>query len=194
MLKVIGFVATCGVVAALAAGVVVNKQGPSTQALEVDLLTVRAEIADAERAREGIGGLVAIQAELRLHTLRSTEAMLNQKRLSFLRGIRLNYPGDLPSAVVAPEERDQIEVELAAARAEAEAAQHEAARYSGGLILVLAKVREATALSTAAMLHQQLALARQGIPLRVGGGGNPSSAAARLASPGTAVSDKEALQ
>jgi hypothetical protein len=193
MLKVVGVVLLSIAGAALAAGIVLARSGPSTVALESDLSTVRAEIAAADREAATMGGLLAVEANLRVQVLRSTEAMLDQKRMSLLRGITLAYRDDRPGARLLPDEAARIEKEVTAANADLSDAQSEAARYSGGLILSMLLVRGETDKVTLATLKQQQALARYGIPIPSLAPGRPGAVEAHR-TPGTIVPDREALQ
>jgi uncharacterized small protein (DUF1192 family) len=173
----------------VAAAGVVHNGGPSTSELDADIATVKAEIATTNAAASRYsGGLLLVQIQLRSEILKNTETMLEQKRVSFLRGISLSYQDAAPR-IAKPADDAAAGVELAKARAEAEAAQQEAARYSGGLIQVIALVRAETARTTAAAIEQRMALAKNGIPLAAVG----STALAAQMPPGTTVPDKGAL-
>ena len=68
----------------------------STVELDSDIKTIEVELEEAriDAAAAGSNRLVAALAEQRVQILRDTNAMLNQKRKAFLRGIRLNYTVD----------------------------------------------------------------------------------------------------
>ncbi len=114
--------------------------------------------------------------------------MLEQKRTSFLRGIRLNYQEPTPR-ISSPADDASALSELEKARDDAKAAQREAAMDSGGLIQTMALVREATAKTTEAAIEQRIAFRKLGIPLPSLSGTNPSIPTP----PGKTTSDKNAL-
>lgn len=164
-----------------------------TDPLDSSLAEVRTQIraADTDRAQYG-SGLILTQIELRLSVLRSTEAMLDQKRLALLHGISVVWHDSVPSRGLTQDERERIAREAEAARAQVTAAEREAALYSGGLIQTMALVRVATAKVTLAVLDEQRVLAEAGIPLRLPVQGTQPSGAP--AGPGQAASDRDALR
>lgn len=187
---VVGLLVTVSA-SALVAALVVREAGPSTVELDADIRSVRASIASAEADMARFaGGSVLVQAEMRLLTLRATEAMLEQKRTSFLRGIRLEFRDGDPATPPPTEAMTQLAEGIRRAEAEAVEAAAEAARYSGGLIQVMALLREQTAKTTGAMLRQQEAALRLGLPIRVNTEG-PLAPAPQA--PGRRVTDREAL-
>ncbi|WP_431271800.1 hypothetical protein [Dankookia sp. P2] len=193
MLKLSGIIVAAAAAAGLAAGTAINTSGPSTASLDADLTAVRTEIAAAEADASKLGGVLAVQANLRLRVLRSTEAMLDQKRLSFLRGIQLVYRDDAPGQSISPDAGPRIEREMAAAAADLASAEAEAARYSGGLILSMIMLRAETAKVTLATLRQQRAFSRYGIPLPTLSSGSGRGAEPPRA-PGIAATDRDALR
>ncbi len=171
------------------AAAVVHGAGPSTAELDVEIASIKTEIAAADaQAALYSGGLILAQTQLRVTILKNTLAMLEQKRASFLRGITLNYQEPTPR-ISAPFDDAAAISELDKARGDAKAAQREAAMYSGGLIQTMALVREATAKTTEAAIEQRIAFMKLGIPLPFLSGTNlpvPKS-------PGKTTSDKNAL-
>ena len=183
------------IVAALGcAALLIHWTGPSTASIDSDLKSVRTEILEtqADAAKYG-GGLILVEIQLRLATLQNTEAMLDQKRLSFLRGIELRYTDGIPRAEISSDVQNQLDAEISKANADATAADAEASRYSGGLIQTMALVRAATSRMTAAAASQQKVLSRYGIQIPALAPGGSQSVVAPP-SPGKKTSDKDALQ
>jgi ABC-type iron transport system FetAB ATPase subunit len=174
---------------ATVAAAVIHSAGPSTAELDAEIASTKTEIAAADaQAALYSGGLILVQTELRAAILKNTLAMLEQKRASFLRGIRLNYQEPTPR-ISNPTDDATALSELEKARGDAKAAQREAAMYSGGLIQTMALVREATAKTTEAAIEQRIAFMKLGIPLPSLSGTSPPVPA----SPGKTTSDKNAL-
>lgn len=171
-----------------AAGVLVSRAGPSTADLDSDIVLVTAQITEAKtEAARYAGGVLALEIELRSSILKSTRAMLEQKRTSVLRGISLAYHDPAPRTV-SPDNAD-IGAELAKAKADAAEARMEAAQYSGGMIQMMALMREATAKVTQVSIEQRIALARIGMPMPTLSAPNAVAAP----TPGKTSSDKDAL-
>jgi hypothetical protein len=174
---------------AAAAAAAVRGAGPSTAELDAVIASTKVEIAASEaEASRYSGGLILVQTQLRVTILKNTLAMLEQKRESFLRGIKLVYQESTPRALAASDASTALS-ELAKARADAKAAHQEAAMYSGGLIQSMALVREATAKATEAVIEQQIALMKLGIPFVSLSDANPPGSK----SPGKSASDRDAL-
>ncbi|MFL5284772.1 MAG: hypothetical protein ACJ8AW_28305, partial [Rhodopila sp.] len=147
--------------------------------------------ASAEAARYQ-SGLISAYANMRVAVLKSTEAMLQQKRLSVLRGITLVFRDDVPPAVAVTGDSDRIEQDLSKAQGELREAQFEADRYAGGLIKSLAEVRVTMTRMTITALEQQKLLRRYGIPMpSLAPPAGRSDSAPRV--PGQTVPDKDAL-
>lgn len=176
---------------ALAAALIVRQAGPSTAELDTEISAVRSSIVSAEEdLAKFSGGAMRVQAELRLLTLKATEAMLEQKRTSFLRGVQLVFRDGETLAQPNPDAVARITEEIRRAEADASDAAAEAARYTGGLIRVMALVREQTSRTTVAVLRQQDAALRLGLPFRIS---NETPAAPIPQAPGRGVPDKDAL-
>lgn len=191
MIKVLVSIAAAAAASAVAAGLAVREAGPSTGELDADIAAVRASIAAAQTdVSRFAGGLIHSQAEMRLVTLQATEAMLEQKRASLLRGIRMEFRDGAAMPQPSDEALSGIRREIERAEGDARAAAAEAARYSGGLVQGMALVREQTARATAAMLRQQEAALRLGLPIRTTTGG---PAAPAQQAPGRSVPDRDAL-
>jgi ABC-type iron transport system FetAB ATPase subunit len=181
-------VAAVALSAAVAAAVI-HGAGPSTAELDVEIASIKTEIAAADaQAALYSGGLILVQTQLRAAILKNTLAMIEQKRASFLRGIRLTYQEPTPR-ISNPADDAAVFSELEKARGDATAAQREAAMYSGGLVQTMALVREATAKTTEAAIEQRITFMKLGIPLPSLSGTNPPIPT----SPGKTTSDKNAL-
>jgi hypothetical protein len=189
MVKTFLAIVAAAMLSAIVAAIVIHKAGPSTADLDADIASTTAKLANAEaEAARYSGGLLLMQAQLRETILKNTLAMLEQKRESFLRGISLAYQEPTPRTSSPTDEATAMS-ELAKARADAKAAQQEAAMYSVGLMQAMALVREATAKTTEAAIEQRVVLMKLGIPLPALSDSN--SPAPR--SPGKTTSDKDAL-
>jgi ABC-type iron transport system FetAB ATPase subunit len=148
MKKTFVTIAAAAALSASVAAAILHGAGPSRAELDVEIASIKTKIAaaDAQTALYS-GGLILAQAQLGVAILKNTLAMLEQKRASFLRGITLNYQEPTPR-ISAPFDDAAALSELDKARADANAAQREAAMYSGGFIQTMALVREATAKTT----------------------------------------------
>lgn len=137
---------------------------PSTADLDQDLVNIANEIstAEAQKARYD-GGVITSLIDVRIETLKVTAAMLEQKRLSFLRRIDLNYT--LNGKLHQPDERRiaAIGADLAAATSERDRLSAEASRYTGGLVQAIALTNAATAELSISQLRLALLSERYGL-------------------------------
>ena len=156
---------------------------------DADIVLTKAEIADAEHDAAGYsGGAILLQIRLRDAVLRNTLAMLQQKRSAFLRGITITY-GDATPRLPCVVNDQTAQTSLRRAKDDAEDARLEAARYSGGLVKVMALLRQATGMTTVAAIEQQIAFMKLGISLPA-----PTRAGDMApVPPGKPSSDKDAL-
>jgi hypothetical protein len=128
---------------------------PSTEQLDADLTTIHTEIAQAEAGRTAFaGGAIENLFTARVEILRTTAAMLDQKRSSMLRKIDLIYSVDGARTVPNSDLLAAIDREISVAKAERDRLQAEAARYSGGLIQTIALMNAATTEVSIAQLNQ----------------------------------------
>lgn len=120
--------------------------------------------AEAESVRYE-SGLIRTQIELRLQTLRATEAMLEQRALADKSGATFTYS----LAGVAPDERREAELleDLVAARQQLLNLEADASKYSGGLVQAMALVAVATQQQTIALLEQGYLAAHYGLAYHV---------------------------
>lgn len=119
---------------------------PTTDDLDSDLMAIHKSVAAAE-AESGKyeSGAIKTIIELELRTLSATARMLEQKRLSVLRRIALDYRIETVSKRPGSAETlAAIEKDIADADRKAAAAQLEASKYNGGLIQAMSLVSAAT--------------------------------------------------
>jgi hypothetical protein len=167
---------------------------PSTEALDSDLADLRAQIkaADEEDSKYQ-GGLIKALGLIRREILRTSEAMLAQKRASFLRRIDLRYViGGMATVPVGDERLREIAGDIDKANAALSKDLAEAARYSGGVIQAMSLMAAATDHLTVAQLSLAYFAAKYGMALPVqaqfGAPGTPAEPA-----PGVIVKDKDAF-
>lgn len=161
---------------------------PTPVSLDADIAQLAAEISRADEDAENYGGLIKAQALLRRSVLLQTQAMLDQKKRAWVRGIRLDYQVDGKTYQPASQLIiDSIHKKIAQQEEQLKKAEAEASA-SGGLIGVLALSGVMADRMTLAMLRQRLIAAEYGIP-----------AVADLTeetppqSPGKVMNDKDAL-
>lgn len=139
--------------------------GPSTRDLDADIFGVDREIAGAQNDVSKYGGLIQVQAELRLEALQNTRAMLDQKRKSLLRGISLSYTVDGNSW------KQPTILQLVALKADWDEAEDRAktaklnAAQMGGLMGAMAQVTAETEELAASMAGARYRLAKAGTPI-----------------------------
>jgi hypothetical protein len=166
---------------------------PSTAALDADLAEVQAQLkaVDEEDAKLA-GGLIKVMVGLQREVLRTSHAMLMQKRAALIRRIDLRYTVDGSRlAPVSEEKLSEIAVDLEKAESELAKSEEQATRYSGGLMQVMALVTVETNRLSLAQARLACYAAKYGFALPAGQRvvGN----AADRGSPGTVVEDMDAL-
>lgn len=164
-MKIISVVAvSCAIiVGALLFSLNYLSQSPSTAELDADIAAVTQQIAeaDAEYATYS-GGAIQVLVKVRTEVLKTTAAMLEQKRSSLLRRIDLQYvvegqPWSADEALMA-----NIEADIVAAEQERDRFKAEADRYTGGLIQTMALMSAATNEMTISQLKLSLLAQRYG--------------------------------
>jgi hypothetical protein len=168
---------------------------PSTEALDADLKAIQADIKSAsDESANYNGGLIKSIIEMRKQILRTTQAMLESKRTSFIRRIDLAYQVD-GKAIAATDETalKLIEQDIERAKLKLQADQNDADHYSGGLLQSMALMTAATDRTSLSQLYlayygKKYGLAFPETNVVPRGGDEPSRG-----SPGKAVKDKEAL-
>jgi hypothetical protein len=113
---------------------------PTTQDLDNDLAQIRIQIdASVSDGEKFSGGLIKSIVDLRREILKISETMLIQKRAAVLRRVDLRYNVEGKKLSDATdEELKKVESDLEIAKAKLAKSEKEAARYSGGLLQVLA--------------------------------------------------------
>lgn len=143
-------------------------KAPSTEEIDSDLKTVEIEIIDAQKTvEEYSGGLLAILANVRLQTLKTTKSMLKQKQNGFRRFIPLTYSID-GKEYTPPENKyillKELNDDLKDLQQNLSKAEKESAKYGGGLLGVLSLTQVATVENSMAFLNQRRLLLKYDIP------------------------------
>jgi len=141
---------------------------PSTDEINGDITTLEAEIKDAnDTVQQYSGGLLAVLANVRLETLKSTKSMLEQKKKGFQRYILLKYTFD-GKEYTPPANKDALLLELNSdlenLQKELSIAQIESSKYGSGLLGVLSLTQVATVKNSIAFLNQRQLLLKHNIP------------------------------
>jgi hypothetical protein len=141
---------------------------PSTEDIDSDIQTVNTEINDAKNTiLQYSGGLLAILANVRLETLKTTKSMLEQKQTGFKRFIPLSYSIEGKS-YVPPANKDSLLQELNKdimnLQRDLTKAKEESAQYGGGLLGVLSLTQVATIENSITFLNQKHLLLKHDIP------------------------------
>lgn len=174
------FVATAMIAASAFAVAASIYSGPSTEQLASDIDAISAEIrtVESEANRYESGSVIRFQIDLRLKTLATTKSMLEQKKLSLIRGIDLKFTQDGREITpVDPSTLKSIDDEIAAANAAADAAKAKAAQYAPSLVQSMALVEEATYRASVAISRERRAILMLGYalpPSTAAGSGLPS--------------------
>jgi hypothetical protein len=140
---------------------------PSTTGLDADLLEIRNQInrAAAESDKYGAGAIKAL-IELRRQTLENTEAMLLQKRASFLRRIDLTYTIDgHPTRIASETELQTLGKDISQAEKKLHLSKEKASEYTGGLVQTLSLVSVATDELTVSQLQLKFYAIKYGLPI-----------------------------
>jgi hypothetical protein len=133
------------------------------ESLRAERDKIEAEITSAQVQDAALaGGLIKALIQVQIETLRTTQAIIEQ-RIHAIEGgarLRIEVASTEPDSVLATslaEEIDWATNQIAMAQAEAN-------RYSGGLIAALAQTTLATEQQTLAMLRQRYISAKYGLP------------------------------
>src|SRR5258708_34712111 len=136
------------IIAALAVILAVVLQEPQVSTIEIDRdrAALTSEISATQVESEQYGpGLLKSLIEVRLAITRNTLAMLDQKRVSFVRRIALNYRLDgQPFPEASDQELNMILEDLLQAEKKAASSKLEAARYTGGVVQGMALIKAET--------------------------------------------------
>ena len=141
---------------------------PSTEEIESDIGLLDKEIKEATATvQDYSGGLLAILANVRLETLQSTKAMLEQKKTGFKRYIPVSYSID-GKKYSPPENKNDLLQELGQdlenTKNDLADAEKESNQYGGGLLGVLSLTKVATVKNSIAFLEQKRLLLKHDIP------------------------------
>jgi hypothetical protein len=168
---------------------------PSTVSLDQDLSTIRTQIQLAEADdRRYEGGLLKAVIGLRREVLQLTEAMLSQKRTSFIRRIDLRYiVNGVPASSLNPEELKRLESDIKIANEKLARDQSEASRYSGGLVQALSLTTVETDKLNLAQLELAYYNRKYGLSLPLQFKQGNAETPPQAGNPGHAVTDRDAL-
>lgn len=139
---------------------------PAQTQLDADIGQIDREISDASVQRTSFqeGSLLQILVDGRLSALQSTRAMLDQKRLSLLRGIDINYIVNGQGwTSESTEVLKGIEAEVAVEDAKIADADFKA-NSTGGLLAILGQVTAQIEHMNGALLRQRYLAAKYGFP------------------------------
>lgn len=141
---------------------------PLSEEIDGDLQAVGAEINDARQTvQEYSGGLLAILANVRLETLKTTKSMLEQKTYGFRRYIPISYSID-GKGYNPPENKNallkDLDNDLNDLQKDLSMAEKESAKYGGSLLGVLSLTQVATVENSIAFLNQKRLLLKHDIP------------------------------
>lgn len=171
----------------------INAKGPSVAQIDADVAEIDQEISAAQATanRYGEGSVLRVQTEMQIAVLRTTRAMLDQKRRSWLRGLSLSYTvAGRPLGEAPPEKVAEAEREIAKALGDLRVAEIKV-QSSGGLLQTVALVEEQTHRVTLAIAKQRVAMLRLGLGLPAS---EPGTADVAKRPPiGRTVNDKGAL-
>lgn len=170
-------------------------QDPQVSTIEIDRdrTALAAEIATTEAESEKYSpSLLKSLIEVRLAIIRTTLAMLDQKRASAIRRIALNYRIDgQPVHEASDQELNAILEDLSQAEKKAAASKLEAARYTGGLVQAMAFMKAETDEMSVSQLRLKFYSAKHGIPMSLPS--LPENSKPSAQPPGKIVKDRDAL-
>lgn len=141
---------------------------PSTEEIDRDIGLLDKEIKEVTAtAQDYSGGLLGILANVRLETLQSTKAMLEQKRTGLKRYIPVSYSVD-GKKYSPPENKNdllkELEQDIENLKNDLAKAEKESDQYGGGLLGVLSFTQVATIKNSIAFLEQRRLLLKHDIP------------------------------
>jgi hypothetical protein len=183
------------ITACLAVMLAVLLQEPQVSTIEIDRdrTALSSEISAIQAESEKYSsGLLKSLIEVRLAIARNTLAMLDQKRISFVRRIALNYRLDgQPVHDASDQELNMILEDLSQAETKAATSKQEAAKYTGGLVQAMALIKVETDEMSVSQLRLKFYSAKHGIPMPLPN--LPESSKTPTQPPGKIVKDCEAL-
>ncbi len=132
--------------------------------LRSELNAIKKEISEAEAKDASLaGGLVKALVGARIETLKTTEALIQQRIYALEAGAKITV--ETKGTQANPEEAAKLEKEIQTQEAQLRSAQEEAAQYSGGLVQALKLSAIATHEQTLAMLRQRYLIAKFGLAM-----------------------------
>jgi hypothetical protein len=150
---------------------------PSTALLDQDIAEIDNQIQETEDERKQFGdGAIQNIFQVRLEILKTSRAMLEQKRLSLLRRIDLTYTVAGSSPIPDEERIAALSADRREAVTERDRHRAEADRYIGGLIQSLALMTVATSEMTIAQVDLALLAEKYGFMIDLSSGSQLSSA------------------
>lgn len=146
------------------------------QALRTELEATKKEVAATEvQNTQYSGGLIKALMALRLETLKTNEALIQQRIHAIESGAKVTIETVVSKA--DPERAKQLEVELTKQDLKVSEAEAKASAYSGGLVGAMAMMGVATERNSLAMLRQQYLIAKHGLASPQQGAATPMTAA-----------------
>jgi hypothetical protein len=148
-----------------AGGYTLYDRQQSIASIDTSLNELNTSLKEAEEEGARYSGvIIKATIEMRIQTLKTTIAMLEQKRRSFLHRIALTYTVEgVPFQPASQEHLDKILADVTEVNKRITEASLENERYSGGLIKGLIEMRIQTEKQTLAGLSQQYLFAKYGV-------------------------------
>ena len=141
---------------------------PSTENLNNDISLLNKEIKETEiTSQKYSGGLILALIEIKLKTLQSTKAMLEQKTKGYNRYIPISYSID-GKEYSPPSNKNvllqELKQDMQKLKNNLEKVEKENNRYSGGLIKITLMMQATTIKNSIAFLEQKQLLLKYDIP------------------------------
>lgn len=162
----------------------------SVAEIDTNIASIQADLEQANaEAKQYEGGVLLVLLNLRIATDKQTIAMLQQKRASIFHRINLQYIVDgKPFPPASPETTTQIKEQISDTERQISEAERDSAKYSGGLVKMMAEMKRATAQQALALLRLQLVSAEYGLPIL-----QPQPPPEQEPAPGTIEPDEDVL-
>lgn len=137
---------------------------PTNTELDADISAIEIEIKEAEAAALQYQKGILMMAKIRIETLKTTRAMLQQKRASLIRGIDLSYTVDgAKRAAPDPTRLSEIQRDLEAQTGQTKLIEQQA-QGSGGMIRLMAQLQFMVEQMKTSMLQLEYYTAKYDIP------------------------------
>lgn len=141
-----------------------SEEQAQVQVLRTELETTKKEVSAAElQNAKYSGGLVKALIALRLETLKTNEALIQQRIHAIESGAKVTI--ETVASKADPDRAKVLEEEMVKQELKASEAESKVNLYSGGLVGAMAAMGAATERNSLAMLRQQYLIARYGIAL-----------------------------